>query len=184
MSADQVQFLGCQINRVLTAMSIGAVPVGDLIDDNLVRAAVVVATFADKYPQIQPAKVFDVYKPIVDFLASPDKASLEAARGALNAILSVVAEYEGVESECGAFDVNIQGVWPPPAPLGGTDVLKPLAPVPVLPGTGLPGFNLPVPSTASSRFWWLLLGGAVIGTVGGVVYARRKRDGRGRLVHA
>jgi hypothetical protein len=184
MSAEQVKFLGCQINRVLTALSIGEVPVGALIDDNLVRAAVVVATFADGYPQIQPAKKFDVYKTITAFLADPSAQTLEAARGALNAILHVAAEYEGVENECGDFDVNIQGVWPPPDPPGGTDVLKPLTPVPVLPGTGTPGSTLPVPSVASSKFNWLLIGGAVLGTVGGVIYARRKRDGRGRLVHA
>jgi len=184
MSAEQVHFLGCQINRVLTAMSIGEVPVDDLIDDNLVRAAVATATFADGYPAIQPAKKFDVYKTITAFLANPGKDSLETARGALNAILHVVAEYEGVESECGDFDVQIQGVWPPPDPPGGTDVLKPLTPVPVLPGTGTPGFSLPVPSTLSTKLSLLLIGGAVLGTVGGVLYARRKRDGRGRLVHA
>lgn len=184
MSAEQVRFLGCQINRVLTAMSIPEVPVGDLIDDNLVRAAVVAARFADAYPKIQPAKKFDVFRTITDFLAIPTKDTLEAARGALNAILFVVAEYEGVENECGDFDVSIQGVWPPPPPPGGTDVLKPRIPIPVFPGTGGPVFTLPVPSVASSKFSWLVVGGATLGIVGALLYARRKRDTNGRLMHA
>ena len=176
MSAEQVRFLGCQINRVLAVMGVGEVPVGDLIDDNLVRAGVATATFADKYPQIQPAKKFDVYKAITAFLAKPSKDSLEAARGALNAILHVVAEFEGVENACGDFDVNIQGVWPPPPPPGGTDVLKPLVPVPVFPGTGGPVFTLPVPSVTSSNFGWIVAGGAALGIVGAMIYARRKRS--------
>lgn len=176
MSAEQVRFLGCQVNRVLTAMSIPEVPVGDLIDDNLVRAAQVAAKFADGYAKIQPAKKFDVYRTITDFLVSPRKDTLEAARGALNAILHVVAEFEGVENECGDFDVNIQGVWPPPPPPGGTDVLKPLTPVPIFPGTQGPAFTLPVPSVASSKFNWLLVGGAALGIVGAVIYSRRRQS--------
>lgn len=175
MSADQVHFLRCQVNRVLIAMGVPEVAGGDLIDTSLVNAAAHTAAFVDGYRQIQPAKKFDVYKTVTAFLAAPSPATLEAARGALSALLFVVAEYEGVENTCGDFDVQIAGVWPPPPAPPGTDVVRPLDPIPVIPQGAIPNFILPIPSLSASKLRWFLVGGAVIGGLMGVAYARRKR---------
>jgi hypothetical protein len=175
-----VGLLRCMTNRVLTVMGEPEViPVGEA-DDKLVIAARKAAVFIDGYPALQPAKRFTQPWALVHaFIKNPNANTLITAEPALNVLFHVVGELEGVLNECGGFDVVIEGVFPPSAPVG-TD-LQPRSGAPEPPASGAspnPGPSIASPTGNTTKIVAFSVAAVVTGAVLGFWWRGRKKARR------